>query len=113
MVGEVYSRKSKGFNFCLTFFLKYWKPQSQFWSENKMTFSNVVDEYFIWSLFGFWSSNRNMILFGVLLSFKYFQINQIEFMRGDNMTSPKLYLEIFNTVELSFYEFAKLDIDLF
>ena len=77
-----------------------------------MIFSNVVDEYFIWSLFGFWSSNWNMILFGVLLSFKYFQINQIKFMRGDNMTSPKLYLEMFNMAQLLIFnwEFIKENI---
>ena len=36
--------------------MKYSEPPLDLWSENKMTFSNMVDIYFINELFEIWSS---------------------------------------------------------
>lgn len=66
MVGR-FIQNSKGVYFFWTIF----KPHSNLWSDSKMTFSNMVDKYFISDLFEIWSS----------FEFWSFILNLIEYLR--------------------------------
>ena len=57
-----------------------------------MTFSNCGGRIFYLKFFEFLEFNLNWIIFAVSMPFNISQLFELNLMRGDNMTSPKLLL---------------------